>query len=138
MKILDEIITKVRNLNQDQQKDILDILNHWQTGKQREYSRLKTRADVDVVVGDRVIQTDSGDISAGGIYINTTGNFEINKSARVLFSVPGFERPFKLKGVIVRVEKNGVAIRFKDITPYFKKFLDETIWKSRNSDEDVS
>ena len=129
MKMLDEIIKRVRNLTQDQQKEILETLETWQAGKQRDYQRLETKVDIAVVVGDRVIQTDTKDISAGGIYINTSGKFETDKSVRIVFSIPGYDKPFKLQGMIVRAEQNGVAIKFENITPYFKKILDDVIWK---------
>ena len=138
MKMLDEIIKRIRNLTHDQQKEILEILKTWQAGKQREHQRLKTKVDIDVVVGDRVIQTDAKDISAGGIFINTSGKFETNKSVRVVFSVPGYDKPFKLQGMIVRVEQNGLAIKFENITPYFKKILDDVIWENKNSDDHFS
>ena len=138
MKMLDEIIKRVRNLSDNQQKEIVQILKTWQTGKQREYQRLETRADIDVLVGDRIIQTDAKDISASGIYINTSGKFETDRSVRVVFSVPGYDKPFKLQGKIVRVEQNGMAIKFENITPYFKEILDDVIWENKKSNDDFS
>jgi len=132
MKMLDEIINRVRNLTDDQQTQILEILKDWQTGKQREYQRLDARADIDVVIGNRVIQTKTKDLSAGGIYINTSGKFETDKSVRLVFSIPGHDKPFKLQGMIVRVEKSGMAIKFENITPYLKKILDDLIWEKKN------
>lgn len=137
MKLQDEIIERVQNLTHDQQKEILEILKTWQTGKQRKFQRLKTKADIDVVVGDRVIQTHTSDISAGGLFLNASGKFEINKNVRVVFSVPGYDKPFKLQGVIVRVEKNGVAIQFANITPYFKQILDDVIWENNEPDDNA-
>ena len=134
MKLLDEISKRVRNLNLDQQEEILGILKNWQTGRQRGYPRLDTKVNIDIVVGDRVIQTDAKDISASGIFINTSGKFKVNEKARVVISVPGIDKPFKLGGMIVRVEQNGMAIKFEKITPYFKKMLDEMIWRSKNPD----
>jgi len=138
MEMLDEIIKRVRNLDSDQQEEILEILKTKQAGRQRDYPRLDTNVDIDVVVGDRVIQTDAKDISAGGIFINTSGKFQANETVRVVFSVPGIEKPFKLEGMIVRVEQNGMAIKFEKITPYFKKMLDEMIWNNKNPDGDSS
>lgn len=138
MKIQDEIIKRVHNLSHDQQKEILEILKIWQTGKQRDYKRLRSKTDIDVVVGNRVIQTDTKDISAGGIFINVTGQFETHKRVRVVFSVPGYDKPFKLQGKIVRVEKTGIAIEFEKVTPYFKKILDSVIWENENPDDDLS
>jgi len=137
MKMQDEIIKRVRNLSHDQKKEILEILKIWQSGKQREYKRLSTTTNIDVVVGDRVIQTDAMDISAGGVFINVSGQFEVNKHVRVVFSVPGYDKPFKLQGKIVRVEQTGIAIKFEDITPYFKKILDNVIWENERSDDDL-
>jgi len=134
MEMLDEIIKRVRNLNPDQQKEILEIMKTWQEGRQRDYPRLETSVNIDVAVGDRVIQTNAKDISAGGIFINTSGKFETNEKVRVVFSVSGVEKPFKLEGMIVRVEQNGMAIKFEKITPYFKKMLDEMIWDNKNPD----
>ncbi len=130
MDMLEEIIKRVKNLTDDQQEEVLEILKSWQQGKQREYQRKAARSDIDVVVGDKVIQTDTRDISASGIYINTSGKFEASKSVRVVFSVPGYDKPFKLTGMIVRVEQDGMAIKFENITPYFKKILDDVIWEN--------
>lgn len=132
MKFQDEIIKRVRNLTQEQQEEILKILKSWQAGKQREYQRLQAKANVDVLVEDRVIQTRTMDISASGLFINVSGKFEANKSVRVVFTVPGYHKPFKLQGSIVRVEENGIAIKFDNITPYFKKILDDVIWENND------
>ncbi len=129
MTMLDRIIKAVHHLNEEQQQELLTILETWQSGKQRDYRRLDARTDIDVVVGDRVIQTTTRNMSASGIYINTAGKFEPNKDVRVVFSVPGYDKPFKLKGRIIRVEQHGLAIRFEQITSYFKQILDDVIWK---------
>ncbi|MCP3871534.1 MAG: PilZ domain-containing protein [Desulfobacteraceae bacterium] len=136
MKTIDEIINRVRNLNLSQQEAVLGILKNWQPEKQREYQRKLAKADIDVVVGDKVIQTDTRDISASGIYINTSGKFETNKSVRIVFSIPGYDKPFKLKGIIIRVEEDGLAIQFEDVTPYFKKILDDVLWENENKGND--
>ncbi len=135
MKLQDEIIKRVRNLTREQQEEVLEVLKTMQTGKQREYQRLKSKADIDVLVGDRIVQTQTMDISAGGLFINVSGKFETNKSVRVVFTVPGYHKPFKLQGGIVRVEDNGIAIKFENITPYFKKILDDVIWENNDPDQ---
>ena len=135
MNKLDEIIERVRNLAPELQDELLVMLKEWQLGKKREFQRLSTNTEVDVAVSDRVIQTDIRDISASGAFINASGKFAPDQDVRVVFTIPGFEKPFKLQGKIVRVEANGIAIKFEDITPYFKTILDDAIWKNRNSSE---
>ncbi len=135
MKIEEEIIKRVRNLTQEQQEEVLEMLRTWQSGKQREYQRLETRANIDVVIGDTLIQSDSRDISASGLFVNTSGTFETDKDVRVVFSIPGVEKPFKLQGSVVRAEHTGVAIKFENLTPYFKKILDDVIWANKQKKE---
>ncbi len=136
MKILDEIIKRAKTLSSENQEKLLDILKDWQQGKEREFKRLNTKTLVDVAGDNRVIQTDVRDVSASGIFINTSGKFEIGDRVRVVFTVPNYDKPFKLQGKIVRVEKHGMAIKFADITPYFKNVLDDIIWKNQLEDED--
>lgn len=135
-KTLNEIIRRVHNLDGEQKNEILNILESWQTGPQREYQRLAAQTGVDIVVGDSLIKTTAKDLSASGIYINTSGKFTANKDVRIVFSVPGYEKPFKLHGSIVRVEQNGMAVRFEKITPYFKQILDDVIWENKDPDKD--
>jgi len=82
MKIEEEIIKRVRNLTEEQQIEILEMLRTWQAGRQREYQRLETKANIDVVIGDKIIQSDSRDISGSGIFVNTSGKFETDKDVR--------------------------------------------------------
>ncbi len=123
--LLDKIIKRIRNLTHERQKYV-----------KRGYLRLSTRLDIDAVIdeSDKIVQSDTRDISASGVYINTAGNkFEIGKGARVVFSIPGHDIPLniplKLHGEITRIEKDGMAIRFDDVNPYFKETLDDAIWK---------
>ncbi len=130
MNMTDEIIKRVNNLTLDQQKKVLENLHSLQQGKKRKSQRLKAKSDIDVVIGERVIQTDTRDISASGVYVNATGKFDMGTIVRLLFLVPGHNTPFKLQGEITRTEKNGMAIKFENITPYFNKILDDAIWKN--------
>ena len=127
--MLKEIIKRVNNLTVDQQKNVLEYLNSLPTDGERGYSRKTIPIDVDAVVGDKVIQTDSRDISASGIYINVSGSFKSDKGVKVVFSIPGQKTPFKLAGKIVRIEPTGMAISFEELSPYLKKMLDDMIWK---------
>ena len=73
------------------------------------YARYYKRLEIDAVVGERVIQSDTRDISAGGMFVNTNANLEPRRTARVVFSIPGYDRPFKLHSKVVRTEDEGVA-----------------------------
>ncbi len=48
MKMLDEIIKRTKTLSSEDQEKLLDILKEWQQGKERDFKRLSTRAEVAV------------------------------------------------------------------------------------------
>lgn len=127
--MLNEIIKKAHSLTSTQQKDVLEYMKSLPSSGERGYPRKKVRMEVDAVAGDKLIQADIRDMSASGIYIKMARKFQGEKEVKVVFSVPGQGRPFKLDGEIVRVESNGIAITFKDLSPYIKDMLDDTIWK---------
>ena len=129
MKLQDEIINRVLNLSEEQQIQLLQVLKTWQTGQQRKYQRLKMQSDVNVLIDDKIIKTNSLNLSASGVYITSSGPFDTEKSVRVVLSIPGRPKPYKLDGTIVRVDENGMAIQFENVTPYFKEILDSVIWK---------
>lgn len=136
MNLLEEIVKRVESLTPEQQEKMLTILKEWQQEKHREFQRRQTKAQVDVAGKHRVVQTDMRDVSASGIYINTSGKFDTHEQVKIVFSIPGYNKPFKLNGTIVRVEQHGMAIKFREITPYFKSILDEAIWKGSSGPDE--
>jgi hypothetical protein len=137
MNYLDEINKRVKNLSLEKQKEILEILTSWQTGSQREYQRFAMSTEIDVLIGDKVIQTNLRNISASGVFIKTSRKVDVKKDVKVVFSIPGSDKPFKLEGKVVRSDQNGLAVEFKKITPYFKKILDDTIWHYQENIDDT-
>ena len=129
--MIDEIIKRVHNLTPEQQKNVLEYLKSIQASGQRGYPRRGTRIDIDAVVGDKLIKSDTYDISASGMFINTEWKFDLDTGIRVVFLLPGQNRPFKLQGRITRVEQSGVAIQFEEVSPYFQKILDGVVWKKK-------
>lgn len=126
--MLNEIIKRVHNLSIDQQKDVLHFLKLFSHNEERRYARKKARLSIDAVAAGRLIQADTENISAGGVYISVTGQFKLGERARIVFQVPDHHMPFKIKGELVRVESNGIAIRFRGLSPYFEQILNEAIW----------
>ena len=131
MKILDEIINRVHQLTFDQQKQVLQNLQSLQEGEKRRYQRLSTGVDVDAVIGDRVVQSSTRDLSASGVYIRTTEKFESDRGAKVVFAIPGHDTPFKLEGKIARTGQQGIVIKFEAQNPYLNRILDDAIWKTK-------
>lgn len=126
MNTYEEIVHRVCNLNSDQQMEIVEILRNMQADEKRDYKRYCEPMPIDVLAGDKLIQSVMKDISASGVFIKNTGKIDPDKDVRVCFSVPGAEKPFKLEGSIVRSESTGLAVAFKHVSSYLAKILNET------------
>lgn len=138
MNHIDEINQRIKNLTSDQQIEILDILRSWQAGEQRAYTRIYEPMEIDVLIGDKLIQTVLTNVSASGVFIKTTRKVDTDQDVRVVFSMEGAEKPFKLDGSIVRSQPDGLAVEFKQVTPYLMQLLDEAIWQKQETPEDES
>lgn len=133
MDLAEEINQRVQDLPEKLQAVLLKIIKSWESGKKREYQRKKTPKDIDVLIGDRVLQTNMGNISASGVYIKTRERIDVDKNVKVVFTLAGSEKPFKLEGVVVRSDESGVAVEFKKVTSYFKCILDDAIWRENGN-----
>ena len=132
MRILDEIVNRVHNLTHSQLKDVLKFLVSLQGNEKRRHPRLTINTDIDAVIGGRLIQSNTRDISASGVYVRTTQNLEPGKGARVVFMIPNHKTPLKLKGKLIRTEPSGIAIKFEGQNPYLNRILDDVIWQTKS------
>ncbi|MCG8634123.1 MAG: PilZ domain-containing protein [Desulfobacterales bacterium] len=128
----DKIIKRIQNLTVEQQREVMAFLDSIPKDGLRGYSRLSARLAVDAVVDEKSrVMSDTRDISASGIYIKTDMKFKTGKSVHIAFSIPDHDIPLKLHGEITRIEKDGMAIRFNQVNPNFKKALDDALMKAR-------
>ncbi len=128
----DKIIKRIQNLTLEQQKEVLAFLDTIPKDGLRGYSRLSAKLEIDAVIDDKShVRSDTRDISASGVYIKTDMRFRTGKPVQIAFSIPEHDIPLKLHGEITRIEKDGIAIRFNEVNPNFKKALDDAIWKTK-------
>lgn len=130
--IIDKITEKARTLTKKQQENVLRYIQSLYDP--REYNRSSQKVEIDAVIGDRVIQSDTRDISAGGAFVNTNAILELGSAARVVFSIPGQSRPFKLQSKVVRTEEEGVAFQFNKMANYSRQILAEVLSGSGEGD----
>ena len=123
--LLDEIMSQVRSLTQDLQRDVLGyILN---LKEPRSYPRLARSIEMDVSIDDKVIQTNAENLSAAGVLIKSRMKPELGIPAKIVFSLPGQARPFKLAGTVVRTDSGGIGIHFSEMTPYARDHLNNLL-----------
>ena len=71
--------------------------------------------EVDAVIGDKLIKSTAREISCDGLFLTTHSPVRVGEDACVVISFPG-SMPIKLKGKSVRVEPDGVAVRFHGVS----------------------
>lgn len=123
--LIDEINKRLLSLTESQQRQTLEYIQSIHDA--REYARVKKRIEFVAAVGDQVIQSDTRDISASGAFVYTNTRLKNGSDAVIVFSVPGGDRPFKLKSRVVRAEEEGAAFVFSDMAFSSQKALDEVL-----------
>jgi len=63
------------------------------------------------------------DISKSGLFIETNRLFNIGEDIMLYFNMHGYDRPFKIKGKIVRSNQQGIGVEFKEVKPYIAEML---------------
>jgi hypothetical protein len=124
-RLQDEIMSHVRSLTKDQQEDVLGyILN---LKEPRSYPRVAKPIEIDVSIGDKVIQTHAENVSAAGVLVKSRMNAEVGVPAKIVISLPGQNRPFKLAGIVVRTDAGGIGICFSEMTTYAREHLNNLL-----------
>ena len=123
--LLDEIISEIRLLSEDLQKDILAYIR--KIKEPRSCPRVNKPIEMDVLIGDKIIQSNAGNLSASGVFIKSRMNPDIGAPAKIVFSLPGQARPFKFNGTVVRIDPDGIGICFSEMTPYVRNHLDNLL-----------
>ncbi|MCF8105884.1 MAG: methyltransferase domain-containing protein [Desulfohalobiaceae bacterium] len=72
---------------------------------------------------DRIYQDFVRDLSAGGLFLETTEPHLIGQEIQLNFSLPGLEEPLPVQGKIVRKRPGGVGVRFKQPFHFFQTLL---------------
>jgi Tfp pilus assembly protein PilZ len=123
LKNIDSLLHKlVMDLQQNDKLRLLDELNEQVLGK-REHPRKSCVMSTDYVVADRAYRNFVKDISESGVYVQTIQPFELGDEVIQSFSLSDKQIPFKFTGEIVRIGKDGVGIRFKNLTQYQRDIL---------------
>jgi type II secretory pathway predicted ATPase ExeA len=86
--------------------------------EKRQHKRRALFLAIDYKVGDRVIRDFIDDLSIGGVFIETRQQFSIGQEVTMTFSLPRSRRHCKVAGEVIRVERMGIAVRFREEIDY--------------------
>lgn len=108
----------VDEMSDTEMRQLLNELENWQKSKneKRKHARRSTLIDITYSSDKRRVFEDFvRNISAGGLYIETKLVSEIGQQLNMTFSHPEYGNPIKVVGKIVRVDSEGIGVRFNKL-----------------------
>ena len=108
----------IDDMSYTEMRQLLKDLEGWQKSKdeKRKYPRRSTYMDITYSSDQRRIFEDFvRNISAGGLFIETNLVTELGQKLTMTFSHPDSGAPFKVLGKVVRIDQNGIGIKFNKL-----------------------
>ena len=128
-KLFDAII----RLNHEQQTQVLSYVDELLAKEklvaedQRKSDRKVCDISVNYAAENRIFSDKIKDISKEGIFIESERSLRVGEEVALSFNLQGYDRPFKVKGKIVRSNKLGFGLEFQEIKPYIAEMLSALI-----------
>jgi len=110
----------ITNISEAKRWDLLEKLETFQKSKlteMREHSRRPSFIPVECSSHEVCFTDFIQDISRGGVYIQTDGNFYVGQSITLTFSLHKNEDVISVKGKIARIDPKGVGVNFEEALP---------------------
>ena len=84
----------------------------------REFPRVPCNLSLDLAANGRAINCFAIDISAGGMFVESCEALSMGQAVSICFSLPEDQLALKLKGRVVRLEHDGIGIKYEALTSY--------------------
>ena len=106
------IFKKINRMSDAEIREFYHEFKEERHGKPRKNDRKEFSMIVDYSVNDRYYRDFIRDISESGLFIKTPQMFSAGQRIKMTFMSPDYQKPFKIKGEIVRVHEDGVGVKF--------------------------
>ena len=130
--IIARIFILINQVNKDTLLQRLRPFQHPDFKWVREYPRLACYIMVDFATGDKAYRSCIRDISASGVFIESTDNFKVGQEIALCFTISEFDEmlPFKTKGKVTRIYPDGIGVQYQNISHYQRDILDALVKQS--------
>jgi hypothetical protein len=130
--IIARIFVLIRQLDKQSLLKRLGFLNDPNMRWVRDYPRLPCSLRVDFAVDGKAHLGCIRDISATGVYIETSADLETGRELALCFTLSEGNDflPFKIKGRVIRVYSDGVGVQYEKTTKYQRDIIDGLISKA--------
>ena len=134
--VIPKLFQVVLNLPEEKQTALLKYAEELLTIERRAFIRKSCSVPVTFATYDRVYTNTIKNISQKGVFIATQRPLFVAEELMLTFSIAGFDKPLKIKGEIVQVNRNGIGVEFKDMSPYVEEMLATLIDRMKEEKED--
>jgi Tfp pilus assembly protein PilZ len=129
--IIAQLFILLKNIDKDTLLERLRSFDHPEFKWIREYPRLSCYLQVDFAVRNRAYRSTIRDISAGGVFIETSEPFEKGQEIALCFTLQESNEnlPIKITGKVTRVYPDGIGVIYTNISNYQRDILNVLIHK---------
>ena len=118
-KLFDAIL----KLSQEQQTQVMIYVEELLAENKRISVRKACNIPISYATQNRIYSDNIADISKSGLLIETKRPLNVGEEIVLSFNMHGYDRPFKIKGNIVRSNQQGIGVEFKKVKPYIAEML---------------
>lgn len=129
--IIAHLFILIQQMDKDGLLEALRLLDHPELRWVREFPRLDCYLLVDFAADGKAYKGVMRDISAGGVFIETTEPLKYGQHIALCYTLTesNAPMPFKIKGRVTRIFPNGVGVQYENITHYQQEIINTLIHK---------
>ena len=106
------IFKEINRMSDVEMRQFYQEFQERQHSKPRKHDRKDFFMIVDYSVNDQYYRDFIQDISESGVFIRTSQSLSVGQKIQMTFMSPDYQKPFKIKGEIVRIRTDGVGVKF--------------------------
>ena len=122
-----KLFEAILKLDQEQQARLLRYAEELSVQDMRTSVRKICNIPVSFSAQNRINLDPIKNISKGGLFIETTVPLKAGDEILMSFNMQGYDRPLKIKGVVVRINPLGIGVEYNEISPYITEMIDTLV-----------
>jgi Tfp pilus assembly protein PilZ len=120
---LKKLFDAILKLNPEQQTQVMIYFEELLYENKRISPRKPCSIPINYATQNHIFSDHITDISKSGLFIETNRSLNVGEEIVLSFNMHGYDRPFKIKGNIVRSNYHGIGVEFKEVKPYIAQML---------------
>lgn len=130
--IIARLFILIKQMNKDSLLHCLRRYAHPDLRWVREYPRLDCFIMVDFAASGKAYRGMIRDISAGGVFIETSEKLDRGQHIALCFTLDqsNASLPFKIAGRVTRLFNNGIGVQYENVTNYQQEIINSLVSKS--------